>query len=374
MKFGPFPRPIVFNIKNQWGGFTHKRVRPGEVGEVEVFGFHSFDEGIGFHKLLDNLNGLLNDAGISPSCVGQLLLVIEREKTTLYVNEMFVVTLEVRAKKKISAGDTIVSRQIAGIERVQLHGVNIPDDAGVFLLLSHNWRRAFFFDFRPHYPTEPPYKRDYDFEVVAGQLLSHLVYTEYFLLSEKEWDQVISVGWFPFMYLVGGLWDSLFESIKAGDSLEEDEQRIFDSFLLDIDTKLAAWLGKPILNQEEKILTRAVTAFKAEDWVSLISLVCPRIEGILRRSLSSSGGHSKIVESLRVHLETTNHQKSLLFPAPLERYFSETFFKFVDFSSNEDTLNRHTLAHGIVSLDSMNRSYALRTMLLVDHLFYCLPA
>jgi hypothetical protein len=373
MEFGPFPPPIIHEIENSWGGFVLERIKPGDVGRIEVSGFHSFDEGIGFYNLLDNLNGLLRGAGILPSCIDRLVLVVEAKRTTLYVNQMFEISLQIRAKRPINAGERVGADDIAGIERVRLHGVRIPDDAGVLLLLSHNWRRAFFFDFRPQIP-QSGFKREYDLEVMAGQLFSHLVYTEYFLLSEKEWDSVISAGWFPFMFLIGGLWDSLIETIRQGDSLDEDEEKIFDAFSADIDAKLAAWLTKPILNQEEQILTRAVKAFKSEDWVTLILLVCPRIEGILRRSFSSYGPQHQVVESLRKHVEAASHEKSLLFPAQLQRYFSETFFQFVDFSAGDDTLNRHTFAHGIASPGSMDRSHGLRLMLLVDHLFYCLPA
>jgi len=349
------------------------RIRPNEHGRIETFGFHSFDEGIPFYKLLDNFNDLVKRAGVPSSMVDRMLVILEPKRTTVYVNDMLDISLQIRARRRIEALQPVGMEDFAGIERVVIHNVTVPKNAGFILLLSHSWRKAFFFDFRPLLPEQQT-PIDYDIEAVGGRLLSHLFYTEYFLLSDAEWDATITAGWFPFMYLVGDLWDGLFHSIQNGEELEYAESQIYDSFLQVLDTKIEDWIKKDIFRDEEQFLSRAVNAFKNEDWVTAISLLSPRIEGIIRRSIGSYGKHDKMVTDLKNSISTSlAHDCSLLFPKQLARYFREVFFEFVDFSTPNRRVNRHTVAHGMVPGQSMDRSHGLRIMLLLDHLYYCLP-
>lgn len=365
--------PVTFEVDRQWGGFAMDRVRPNETGRMEVVGFHSFDEGIPFYKLVDNFNGLAHRAGVLPSMVDRMLVILEPRRTTLYMNDMIEISLLVRARRRIKAFEPVGMKDFAGIERVALHNVTVPKNAGFILLLSHFWRKAFFFDFRPLLPDQPV-PIDCDVEVVGGQLLSHLVYTEYFLLSDAQWDVTIAAGWFPFMHLVGDLWDSLLHSIRNGEDLTYAESQIYDSFAKVLDTKVDDWIKKSILRDEEPFLSRAVDAFKKKDWVTVISLISPRIEGIIRRSLGSYGKHDKMVADLENTITAAvPHDRSLLFPKQLARYFRQTFLQFVDFSASSGTLNRHTVAHGMVPGKSIDQSHGLRIMLLLDHLYYCLP-
>lgn len=349
------------------------RVRPNEYGRMEIVGFHSFDEGIPFYKLVDNFNGLAQRAGVPPSMVDRMLVVLEPKRTTVYVNDMIPFTVQIRARRRIDAFEPVGMKDVAGVERINLTNISIPENAGFILLLSNSWRKAFFFDFRPLLPDQP-IPIDYDVEVIGGQLLSHLIFTEYFLLSEADWDKTIAAGWFPFMHLVGDLWDGLFHSIRHDEDLNYPESQIYDSFSGVIDTKIEDWIRKDILRDEQPFLSRAVDAYKRKDWVSVISLISPRIEGIIRRSVGSYGKHDKMVNDLETAIAgSIPHERSLLFPKQLARYFRETFLQFVDFSTPSDTLNRHTVAHGTVPGSSMDQSHGLRIMLLLDHLYYCLP-
>lgn len=365
--------PVSFEVETQWSGFSVDRVRPNESGRMEIVGFHSFDEGIPFYKLVDNFNGLAQRAGVSPSMVDRMLVILEPKRTTVYVNDMLPFTIEIRARRRIEAFEPVGMKDFAGVERINLTDISIPENAGFILLLSNSWRKAFFFDFRPLLPNQPV-PIDYDVEVIGGQLLSHLIFTEYFLLSDADWDQTIAAGWFPFMHLVGDLWDGLFHSIQHGEDLNYAEARIYDSFSGVIDTKIADWIKKDVLRDEQPFLSRAVDAYKKKDWVTVISLVSPRIEGIIRRSVGTFGKHDKMVTDLENAINgSLPHERSLLFPKQLARYFRETFLQFVDFSTPNITLNRHTVAHGTVPGDSMDQSHGLRIMLLLDHLYYCLP-
>lgn len=366
------PEPAVIPVERQWVGFLGERLYPEEAERTQTTGFYAFDVGIRFYKLLDNFNDLLLQAGQPPSSVDRFLAVLQPHQTTLYVNDMFDYSIRIRGKNDLNAGQSVKPEDLAEIERVRLHGVKLPPEAGIVLLLSHNWRKAFYFDFRPCLP-ESAYRIDYDMEIIAGQMLAYLMFTEYFLLSEKDWDSIIEAEWFPFMYLIGNLWDGLLQCIQAGESTKEYEDQIHHAFLADIDVRLRSWLRKAPLAAEEPILTRAVGAYKAGDWITVVCLLYPRIEAILRWSVSWQGESMDIVRALADQLEKSTHQRSLLFPQHLEAFFNRLIFQDWDPAGGLGRMHSETLRRGIVPAASMTRDKALKLLLLVDQLYYCLP-
>jgi hypothetical protein len=368
------PPPVVFKVEHQLSGFNGSRpVGPGEFGVWESVGFHSFDEGLPFFERLESLDWLIDRAGGHPSYVDRVFGIFRPKETTVYLNQMFDYGVTVRAKRLAQPGAVLPQDDIVGFEKVIFSGVNIPKDAGVLVLLSQGWRKAFFSDFRPLLP--PPWRQfiDYDIEIVAGQLLSHLVYTKYFLLSQEDWDKIITAGWFPFIFLVGRLWDGLIDAIRHGGDLKREEDRIHDAFSKELDEKLQSWCKKRSLSEDAEILRRAVESYKRADWISTVSLAMPRLEGILNRALNWPGSVRKLIDALTTHIQGSTHRRSLLFPDRLRRYLEETLFQYVDFRHDSSTVNRHSVAHGVASPGSMTRETALKLLLLVDHLFYCIP-
>jgi hypothetical protein len=367
------PPPAVFKVEHQLGGFNGNRpVRPGEFGTLESVGFHAFDEGLPFFERLESLDWLIDRAGCNPSYVDRLFAVFRPKQTTVYVNRMFEYAVAARAKRLVEPGTVLPQEDIVGFEKVIFYGVNVPKDAGVLVLLSQGWRKAFFFDFRPLLPSPWRQLIDYDLEIVAAQMLSHLWYTKYFLLSKEDWDKIIASGWFPFVFLVGKLWDGLFDCIRHGSDLKYEEDRIHVAFSNAMDENLKSWCKKAALTNEAEILRRAVDAYKREDWISTISLLSPRIEGILNRALNWPGTVRKLMDALTKHIQGSTHQRSLLFPERLRQYLQETFFQRVDFQHDDSTLNRHTVAHGVAAPHAMTREKAMKLLLLVDNLFYCI--
>jgi len=87
--------------------------------------------------------------------VDRILAILEPKRTTVYVNDMLEISLQIRARRRIEAFEPVGMKDFAGIERVAIHNVTVPENAGFILLLSHFWRKAFFFDFRPLLPEQP---------------------------------------------------------------------------------------------------------------------------------------------------------------------------------------------------------------------------
>ncbi len=367
--------PIEIDFERA-SGFSMRAVRTNEMAQVEVAGFHSFEEGQIFYKLLDGFTGMLQNAGHRPSQTDRFLAIHSPQKTVLFIDDALPYNAVVRSRRKIEAGEMIGKNDIAGVDRIVIEReIVIPADAGISLMLSHRWKRAFFFDYRPH-DTNNARPIDYDIEVIGGQILSHLFFTELFTLSELEWERTIAAGWFPFVWLQGDLWDHLHAAIDAGrpDQLDE-ENAIHECVRKTVDEKFSDWIKKDPLTGEEQFIRRAVDAYKSEDWLTVVAMLYPRIEGIISRSTGHYGRQADLLAKFTEKVSlAAPHNRSLLFPKQLERYFARTFFQYVDFRNDQKTLNRHSFAHGIVEADSVTRSSALKLLLLIDHLFYCLPS
>jgi len=121
-------------------------------------------------------------------------------------------------------------------------------------------------------------------------------------------------------------------------------------------------------------LDRAVRAYKEGDWLTVVSVAAPRVEGLIRQAFGAWGKQRDVVDKLAENVKRQEHARSLLFPDRLRQYFDRVFFRFTQFSIADLPNSRHTLAHGLVASDKLTRKEALTLLLLIDHILYCMPS
>lgn len=366
-----------YEVESQPCGFAMDAFEEGETASFVTTAMMTDDNGFEFTSMLQNMNFLFERANLRPNQVQHALMLLEPNRTTVYANESFRFHGLIRARENITAGQAIFRDQIASYERLNFIGIQIPDDAGIVLLLSHGWRRGLFFDFRPcqmHADGIQPVDTS-DFGALAGRLMSQLTFSEYFSLGESDWNLVLSAGWFPFLFLGGNDWNFLLNRIRRGNSIEGIEQRIQQHLTEKIDSRVTAWLTHPVLNRQRDYLERSVSHFKNKDWLSCVSVLLPRIEGILSDVNGGFAKHKKTIQSFCENTRSRTNENSLLFADELQRYFRETLFADTEFNSPDAPMrpSRHTIGHGVVSSLAIDSNVATRLLLLVDHLFYCLP-
>jgi hypothetical protein len=320
--------------------------------------------------MLESLNEYVSRAGGSPSTTDRLLVFLKPNETTVYLNDTFEIRALVRAKKGMEAGHSVGRSDIAQLVRLEFGSVTVPRDCGVVLFLSHGWRRGLFFDFRPSHPDWSG-ELDYELEVVGAELLSHLWFTEFFVLTPDDWELVLDAGWFPFISLIGADWEHLLHCLKNCRDRDRVMDAIENSLTLSIDDRLESWLSATAFKQDEQFLLRGVAAFKAKDWLTTVSLLLPRIEGIFRRCLAENKSAKSLISMMADRIQAGTHRKNLLFPVQFSEFLQTNYYQRVDFGNDDETVNRHSLAHGVVSGEAISREDALKVLLTIDHIFYC---
>jgi hypothetical protein len=225
-------------------------------------------------------------------------------------------------------------------------------------------------DSPPDTTTEEAFDRVKKF---GGMVLAHLHFTERFLLSNKDWGKVLEAGWFPFVFLPHDLWQGLFTSIRNGWDLQGSEQKIHERWMESCDDRLASWKANKHFKTHIDFFGRAVEAYKKADWLTVVSLAMPRVEGLMRMAFGAWGNQREVIDRLTENVKQQEHARSLLFPDRLRQYFGRVFFRFTEFSGQDLPPTRHTLAHGVVSGDKLTRKEALTLLLLIDHILYCMP-
>ncbi len=368
--------PVVVPTRQIVLGFPPGDVPPGHYFWLEVSGYHTFDEGLRFYTRLEAFNEYVRAARLTESCIDRILVCISRSETHIYANNQLPLIARMRVKRSIKAGEGLYRDDIAGITHVDFPGVCPPAACGFLLLVSVGWRKGMCFDLRPVNPESQDTSND-AFENVkrmGGTILAHLHFTERFLLSNRDWGKVLKAGWFPFLFLSQDLWNELFASIRNGWDLQADEQKIHESWLNLCDDRLASWKANRHFSNHVDFLDRAIRAYKEGDWLTVVSVAAPRVEGLIRQAFGAWGKQKDVVEKLAKNVKQREHARSLLFPDRLRQYFDKVFFRFAQFSAADLPNSRHTLAHGLVASDKLTRKEALTLLLLIDHVLYCMPS
>jgi len=367
-------KPVIIPTSSIPAGFPLTDVPPESYCWLEVAGYHTFDEGLRFYTMLESFSEYVKYTGLIESCIDRMLVCISRKETHIYANNQLPMMARMRAKRNLKAGEAIFRDDIAGIDQVDFPGICPPAGSGFMLLVSVGWRRGICFDLEPlaSPPSETTEEAFNKVKSFGGMVLAHLHFTERFLLSTEDWEKVLPAGWFPFVFLPENLWRSLFTSIRNGWDLQTAELKIHEKWLTSCEDRLTGWKANKHFAPHIDFLDRAVRAYKQSDWLTVVSVAAPRVEGLMRIAFGAWGKQREAIDRLAEQVKRQEHARSLLFPDRLRQYF-EIFFRFTQFSGPDLPPTRHTLAHGVVPADKLNRKEALTLLLLIDHLLYCMP-
>jgi hypothetical protein len=370
------PKPIVIPTREILAGFPAADAPAGSYLWIEVSGYHTFDEGLKFYTQLEVFNRYVRAAGLTESRVGRILVCICQTETLIYADSQLPIMAKVRAKRAISAKETVYVDDIAGVNGIDFPGVSPPPACGFLLLLSVGWRRGMCFDLR----ALPPNGQETSEETFArlkqmgGMVLAHLYFTERFLLSNSDWGKVLRAGWFPFVFLSRELWCELFAAIRNGWDLQPIEEKVHEAWTKSCDARLDIWNTSKYFSGHVDFMKRSIRAYKEGDWLTVVSVAAPRVEGLLRGAFGAWGKQREVINKLTEGVKKQEHTRSLLFPDRLKQYFDRVFFRFTEFKAGDLPSNRHTLAHGLVGSDKLTRREALTLLLLIDHVLYCMPS
>lgn len=353
----------------------------GETVAVRTKEFLSSEDG---NDLIARLEGI---SDTFPSVVGQkglvrasqvdnFLAIISKDcQATVYCNELRQVA-RMRVKRAIRAGDDIGKNDIADIDSLDLQDANsapiqIPADHGFELVLSVGWRKCFYYDYSVFVEGVPD--RSDHLPELFGRFYSHLLFQELHSMKEKQWDTMTARGWFPFVWMT----DQDRKKLIGFCELDDPPLSIFEGICANfkplVRARTESWKQFKLFGNHNEFIAAAVERFDAGDYVSCISVLYPRIEGLLRALHLDLGSATKASQSnLAGNLVELQLPHSLLLPCRFQKYLMGFYFQAFDQTSGHLPLSRHTIGHGVSQASHYDFITASLGFMILDQIFYYL--
>jgi len=283
--------------------------------------------------------------------------------------------MDIQPKRNLKQGETVYSDDIADIKRLRFKDVEIPDHAGVLYLFSVGWRKGLYFDYTPIVLDQMP-PRDHDLATVLAQCHAYLFWNELFKLTEADWSRLFQAGWFPFISLRQ-------ETLKKIISCIRNEWNV-DELLLSVREEVVdrctqmreRWCQNRFVATHAGILGTALSRYIEKDYVSSISVLFPRIEGIMRDVLlgldpTVHPTQGNLVRFVISRGSQDRHAHSMLLPMKFRRFLSDVYFAGFDPRGGRP-LSRHSVAHGVVDEKEFSLKGATIGFLVLEQLCYYL--
>jgi hypothetical protein len=364
-------------FRERFAGFSVAPARAGERAIVALSEFVSSEDGSEFLQRVEGLEVLFQQIpGCPPrEAIASFVGAIAPDlSATILINEPSIAKM--RINRAVEQGEPVSADDIIEVERIDL-GISVPADSAIVCINSLGWRKSLFYDFGPL--AIPPIVRTYDLERQLGLQHGYLMFQEHFRIDDAVWEELLRQGWFPFRYLPRSIVEKVLGAARAGWAIDEllDETAV----LLRIDDALRRAISlfdRPALATHRDLFAHTVDRFGARDFKSVVALIYPRIEGMLRSIPDvDQGDHSspsKLIDGVTARYEEHAGPWGLLLPARFRRYLDEVIFRKWHPPEDPTFASRHTVSHGVAPQEAFDRSAAAVGLLAAVQLALYVPA
>ena len=373
-----YEMPFSIKFDQPPAGYAAAAAQRGDTIPVVVSEFVSSEDGDALIQRLEGipaqiLNLLPPEGSLAPAAVHTLLAVMRRDGTaTIYLNDEIQIVARALAKRSVKAGEPLRRDDIADLQEITLPGIEVPKSAGVVFLFSVGWRKGLFYDLAPIQRVRAE-SRKYDLGRVLAGLFSYLVFNDLFKLTEQDWERLFAVKLFPFQSLRQETVSALLGHLREGwdllpviDRIAEDVDDLLEKLPKQIE-------GNPILSPHLSFLLASAKHYRDGEFVSAISVLYPRIEGIMRSHHLATGAQSKPTPANLVTsvLKPTGESLGSLLPDRFGRFLTDVFFQEFD-PVDPKGVSRHTVSHGVASAEEYSRTGAMLGFLILSQLAFFL--
>lgn len=364
-------------LKERIMGYLVSPARGGEMAQVQYMGATSIEDGDRHIKYLEGFpQTILSmvEEDITPVDIKSMVVLISHDlKAKVYINEIEVFGYAHVKAKKVARGQAVTKDDISGFERIKLGDIEFPGDHAYFCVLSLGWDKAYIFDFSP-LDDQNPRKIEYNVEKFIGSYFSYLSFKTVHKISNSDWDQIFNQNWFPFSSLKFSTTESIINYARSGWDIDD----LIDSIEMDTLDYLRNWV--PDWKNDEGLvlfidfLERAIERHNAQDFLSSVSIIYPKIEGLIRQEFikdnpDKEGRRQNILVD---HItEKTHGALSLLttyLPDRFKKYLEGYYFKDFVASSQENQVSRHSVAHGASSIKQYGKKESLLGLLVFSQI------
>jgi hypothetical protein len=351
----------------------------GEEIDVVCRDFTSTEDGQLFISRLEGiptqiLEKISGSASVAASQTNSLLAIIRPDgRTKVYWNE-FQPTVRIRSKKKVKVGELVHLDHIMDIETVTLPDEALASDVGICYVFSFGWRKGLFFDFGPAQSGKNRVPRDYDLSALLAHYFGRVLFQHLFSIEDKTWTELFKQRWFPFSYLSVATVQNMIKRAREHRSIDVEMDAIAAEVQSVVSDRLSEWESDEIIGPHLPFLRTAFDRFRAGDFISASSILYPRIEGLIRISAVPTGNRNWLSQKLLSKLGagtsgTLLREQSLLLPQRFEKYLTDVYFANFRPGSLSPVVSRHSVSHGVVSAESLDRKATVIGFLILLQLF-----
>jgi hypothetical protein len=376
--------PRTIQLANLPVGYCMAVAVGGEHVPVRQKEFLTSEDGNEFVTRLEGMSNffasVFGPGGIPPSQVDHFLAVVHPDRSAIvYCNELHIIAC-MRVKRVsppgVQVGELVFADDIADIEEAELRDaqdrpIEIPADCGVVLILSRGWRKCLFYD----YSVLPPAtgRRKDHLPRLFGHFLARLSFQEMYSITDQQWSRLLEWGWFPFVGLKHADRKKLLGWALSDRDPKPVLEEISRNFTADLDARLETWKRYDLLNRQMDFLTTARDRYKAGDYLSCLSLLYPRIEGVLRLLFADENpGENPTQGTMATNLVENQHSHSVLLPNRFEEYLRKVYFCGFNLAAEQVPLSRHSHGHGVSAADDYGLVTASVGFMVLDQVFHYL--
>ena len=373
---------MKFDIKLETllAGYSTVSCKPGEFLWIIQKEFVSSEDGDllisrleGFPSLILNKIKEQHKIIIIQSSIDNMLAIFRKDKSaTIYINAPMKALMQ--SKKSVNAGQVIYRNDIADVRELVFKDINIPDNVNVMVLFSVGWRKGLFYDLVPL--SAPDGKREYNLNQLLGGYYAYLSFQERFKIPESEWEYLLQNGWFPFITLTDDLVSSVLNHNREGWNVDDLLLTIQKEVLNRLTDGLKSWANIKAIEPHMEFISKAAEHYKKNDYISCISVLFPRIEGILREFQAIQGQPEKAKQKdladtiLSPSTNPKNPRLSPLLPLRFNQYLTEVYFANFNPKQTDNPLSRNTVGHGVATKENFNLKGSTLGFLILDQLSY----
>lgn len=376
--------PYTFNLEgNPPCGLAESIGVKGEEIKIRTSGFFTSMEGERFVSLAEGFESLISPAllhfKVLPSGIDHLVAIFHPDgRVEVFCNELLqraCCQLRDVSGQGVKKNQSLTVNNIGDIKSVQffdkdMNPIIIPPNSGLIYIFSVSWRKGLFFDLSPLANEKKP--RVDDIEKVMGKNFTLLTFYELYAANENEWTKLFEWGWFPFIGMSNGDRGSLILMAREGRYLESHIIEYCKNFAKDLRGRISNYEKKDFLSASIFFIKSAADHYEKEEWPAAISILYPRIEGIMRHVLKNEKVAARKLYPNIENLIGKREVHSSLFPIQFEKFLKTVVYKDFDLTTGNTDLGRHSYAHGAARFDDFNFINSTLLFLILDQMYFYL--
>jgi hypothetical protein len=207
-------------------------------------------------------------------------------------------------------------------------------------------------------------------------VVRHSIFRDNKDINEATNQLLEDEGWFPYIRIIGHRYQNLVRAVKAGQDVDRAGTSLVDSFSNgELEKMVSMWLTNRIFEPHKSFIELSIKRYKEGDYMSAISNISQRVEGILQYLLTGMGikiTQGNMVKTLEDISEKKYNDLQVFNVKEFCVFFKKYYFKNFDINTGDVKLSRHSAGHGIVLEKGYTKTKAFILYMVIDQLYFFL--